>query len=128
MPLIDLKYTAEEILEERAEASVIGGTDPYPWGLNISMDSDVLEKLGLSEDALQPGGEVHMTVVARVTSVNKSASMQEDDCRVGMTIVMAQVDAVHSAEEEKGEPQTAEYEQAEMAAKRAPKTGLLGRY
>lgn len=109
--LIDLAYTKAEAKEEAREM-VSGEPDAYPWGLCLTLEKRELDKLGIKE-LPQVGSEFHMLVIAKVTSVNQSARMQEEETRVGLQITMAQVLMVESAQEEAKEKETPAYESAE---------------
>lgn len=125
--LIDLAYTKDELAEEKREmcCGPSGQPDPYPWGLNIRMEADTLKKLGLDDPLPQVGGEVHMLVIAKVTSVNMSARAgQDDETCVGFTITMAQVLKVETAEEEAREVETPKAEARETPTR----GGMLGSY
>ena len=104
--MVDLKYTPKELKEEKVEAKGGPQVDPYPWGLAITLDSETLDKLKLMDPLPQVGDEVHMLCVCKVTSVNRAATAQDDECRVGLQITMAQVLLVESAKDEKGEKET----------------------
>ena len=118
--LVDLAYSKEELAEEKKECAIssCGQPDPYPWGLCMSLEKRELDKLGVAK-LPQVGSEFHMMVIAKVTSVNQSASMtQEEESRVGLQVTMAQVLEVGSPEEEASEQrrgvETPAYEAAEM--------------
>lgn len=114
--LVDMAYSKAEKKEEAAEyARPCGSGDDYPWGLCITLEKRDLDKLGLSE-LPQVGGAVHFMAAAKVTSVNQSASMgQEDESRVGMQITMMQVLLVESAKDEAGEKESPAVENKETA-------------
>jgi hypothetical protein len=105
MSLVDLAYTKAELKEEKAEmATGPGGQpNPYPWGVCLSLEKAELDKLGITE-LPGIGDEFHMTIIAKVTSVNSSAREGSDEeSRVGLQITMAEVTAHESAAEEKAE-------------------------
>ena len=82
-------------------------------------------KLGI--DTLpEVGSEYHLMVIAKVTSVNQSATVGQDDVRsVGLTITMMQILAHGSAAEEKAEgKETPVMEAAE--AKKPRRGGVMG--
>lgn len=125
--LIDLALSKAELKAEKNEmaCSPTGQPDPYPWGLSMRLEMGTLKKLGLSNPLPQVGGELHMLVVAKVTSVNHSAREGEDEqCGVGLQVTMAQVLLNESPAEEKGEKETPKAESRETPAK----GGLLGAY
>jgi hypothetical protein len=124
--LVDMKYSKAEMKEEAAEAKVgpDGQPDAYPWGLCITLEKAQLDKLGVTE-LPQVGAGVHFMAVAKVTSVNQSASMgQDEETRVGLQITMLQILLMESAEEEAGEKETPALEARETKAAR--KGGVMG--
>jgi hypothetical protein len=125
--MIDLAYTKAELAEEKKEmaAGPSGEADPYPWGMCIRMESETLAKLGLDDPLPHVGGEVHMLVIAKVTSVNMSArATQKDETCVGFQITMAQVLKVEGPEEEAKEVETPKAEARETPVN----GGMLGAY
>ena len=121
--LVDMKYSKAEMKEEAKEVGPSGQPAQYPWGLCISLEKDELDKLGI-KDLPDVGGEVHFMAVAKVTSVNQSASVtQGEDTRVGLQIIMMQVLLVESAAEEKGEKESPKTEAAETKPR---KGGVMG--
>lgn len=114
--LTDLAYTKAEMKEEAKEmcCGPSGEPNPYPWGLNLRLEGRELDLLGI-KTLPGVGDEFHMTVVARVTSVEQRETADEDDRRcVGLQICMASVDMHETAKEEKKEgKQTPAKEMAE---------------
>lgn len=115
--LVDLAYTKAEQKEEAEEYNKVGPSgepSDYPWGLCISLEKRELDKLGI-KDLPQVGGAIHFVATAKVTSVNQSASMsQDEETRVGLQITMMQVVLQESAAEEKGEKESPAIEAREM--------------
>lgn len=113
--MVDLGYTPAELKarnKENATCGPSGMDDPYPWGLSITLDRSCLDKLGIDK-LPDVGGEWHFMAVAKVTSVNQSATMQSDDTRVGLQITMMQVILQESADEDGGEKETPKVEAQE---------------
>lgn len=114
--LTDLKYSKADIKEETAEFKSPEMPE-YPWGLQIRLEDEELQKLGV-KNLPQVGAEYHMTVIAHVTSVSQTqmADGDEDRC-VCLQITMASIDSEGSAEEEAREKkqgkETPRYEAAE---------------
>lgn len=103
LKLVDMAMTKADMEEERSGCvNPSGQPDPYPWGLAISLESRELKKLGI-KDLPQVGGEVHFVAVAKVTSVNQSASEDREESRVGLQITMMQIALEESAADEKKE-------------------------
>lgn len=121
--LVDLKYSKAEAKEEQAEYAKPSSMD-YPYGLNLSLEKRELDLLGI-EGVPAVGDEWHMTIVAKVYSVNTSSGPDADDSiRVGLQVCMAQVDSQESAAEEAREKKTPAVEAAET--KRARPGGVMG--
>jgi hypothetical protein len=127
--LVDLARTKSELKEEAQEAKLgyDGKPDPYAWGLNFRLESEELDKLGITT-LPEVGSEYHLMVTAKVTSVNQSATVGQDDERcVGLTMTMMQILSQGSASEEKAEgKETPAMESAEY--KKPRKGGMLGSY
>jgi hypothetical protein len=126
MAFTDLAYTKAEAKEEVAEyaspAPRAAEGPSYPWGLCISLEKRELDLLGI-KSAPGIGDELHMTVIARVTSVNQEfGPMRDDDqLRVGMQITMADLLMVEPAADEAAEgKQTPAKEDAEQRAMQRP--------
>lgn len=120
MTLINLKYTKAE-----AKAEVEGYKDgpEYPWGLQIRLEDDELNKLGI-KTMPEVGGEFHLQVVAKITGVNEStmADGKYERC-VNLQITMMGIDLQESAAAEKGEKETPKSE-----AKETKKSTLMATY
>lgn len=67
MALIDMAYDAAEAEEEAAELE----RPKYPWGLNLYLNEEVLEKLGMTREDFEVGGSMLMTARVRVTGINE---------------------------------------------------------
>jgi hypothetical protein len=125
--LVDLARTKAGLKEEAKEAKLgyDGQPDDYSWGLNFRLESEELGKLGIDK-LPEVGSEYHLMVIAKVTSVNQSASVGQDDERcVGLTMTMMQILEHGSADEETAEgKETPAMEAAE--AKKPRRGGVMG--
>lgn len=110
--LVDLKYSDEDQSEYMSSAPDM---PQYPYGMAISLCKSELDKLGLN--GLSAGDEVHMMVVASVTSTNVQPG-DDDSLRVGLQITMAKVLLHESAEDEGGEDESPAAEERETKAPR----------
>lgn len=75
--MVDLAKSPEEIAEDMpivAKAVNAGKVSApvYPYGCCISLDEDVLEKVGLDGELPQVGEMIHLCAMAKVTSVSES--------------------------------------------------------
>lgn len=84
MKLIDMKRTAAE-LKSKNEPSYIGSREPYPYGLSLSLDADMLKKLGIT-DLPDAGAEYHIKAIGKVTSVSQNASEKDKSSNVSLQI------------------------------------------
>lgn len=111
MTLVSLAYTKAEQKEEAAEYATPKPPE-YPWGLSFRLEDEELKKLGI--DMPEVGGELHMEIVAKVTSTsqNQMSDGSSDRC-VCLQITMASVELEESAADEKGEKETPAAESAE---------------
>src|ERR1700752_2842925 len=94
--MVDMARTPAEVKEEIAETAACAPIDAkrtapvYPYGLCLSLDEEVLEKLGIKE--LPDVGEtVHFAALARVTAASESeheteGGEKETHCRVELQI------------------------------------------
>lgn len=84
--MIDLARAGKKEPEVTAGEPIAYDGPMYPYGLCISLDSDTLERLDLSDDA-EVGDTLHLFALARVTS--KSDSQRESgkrDTRIELQI------------------------------------------
>ena len=64
----------------------------YPWGLEIRLESDELEKLGLSPDTLPTVGQtIPLSAIARVTAI-RLERMQGEDSEACLTLQIEQLE------------------------------------
>jgi hypothetical protein len=84
MKLVDLKRTKAEVKAEAKEWSgaSIGGQPEYPWGLQLRLEREELEKLGIADTLPPVGAKLTLTVTAEVTSVseNRMADGRNECC------------------------------------------------
>ena len=90
MPLIDLRRPAPE------ETVALDESD-YPWGLELTLDQETLEKLGLSISDFEVGAEWPASVVFKVTGLSMNDS--EHGKRESLSLVLAKVDRPSSESE-----------------------------
>jgi len=77
--MINMARSEEEDAPETMEQPI------YPYGLCICLTSDELEKLDLDADA-EVGDMIHITAMAKVTSISKRATTEGEDCRIELQI------------------------------------------
>lgn len=73
--MVDLARTGDEIKQETAQACPAPAkisAPVYPYGCCISLDDEVLKKLGLDGDLPEVGDEIHFCCEARVTSASQN--------------------------------------------------------
>lgn len=100
--MVDLARTPEEKKEKLEDmlcpSPMDGASVPtYPWGMCLSMDDEVLEKLNLDTDDVEVGDLIHMSVMCKVTSISKNANEDGSRERIELQVIMA------SAEDEDDE-------------------------
>lgn len=96
MPLKDMAYTDTEIAERKADmekcctmpADYSG--PKYPWGLELRLETNSLEKLGVDISKFKVGQELPMDIMGRVTgiSINERENGERSAC---LTIVAAKI-------------------------------------
>lgn len=128
--LVDLAKSPDKVKEETAQYAAVPSpaykpsTPAYPYGLTICLDSDTLDKLGLSGDLPDVGDKVTIIAVGTVTSASANQDEQADGTmkvrrRVELElrqIGVKSVDDIDRAEEMSAERQTKWYGGADKAA------------
>ena len=103
---VDMKDSKAEMKEEAKETAPSYQTSPYPWGLCIRLECEDLDQLGI-KTLPGVGDEIHFAAVAKVTGVNQSARVgQDDETSVALQITMLAIAKVETAAEEKGEKES----------------------
>lgn len=103
MKIVSMERTAAEkkAAEERCKVSPCDTPD-YPWGLNLNLGKEELDKLGLTE-LPAVGDEFHIYAVCCVTRVSQSASKGGDEHK-GVELQITHMGAML---EDEAKPQTA---------------------
>lgn len=95
MPMVDMARSKEEMRETAIPSSI--NESIYPYGLCISLNNDDLEKLDLDSDC-QVGDLIHMTSMAKVTSVSRNETSEGENCRIELQIIAMGVTENESTE------------------------------
>ena len=77
MPLIDMKYTKSEKKKRLMDYPCSLGNKKskgpeYPWGLDINLEKEQIDKLGLDLKKLKVGDELPIDAVLKVRSLSES--------------------------------------------------------
>lgn len=110
MALVDLKRTKEDKAEEATEVAAGPSGDDYPYGTCLNLDTDELDKLGISK-LPEVGDEYHIHAIGKVTRVSSSATEGQDESN-GISVQITMMEMVHE-DEEPGEVETPAAEEAE---------------
>ena len=86
MKLQNMKQTKTENKNTLAEAPTSVDSNPYPYGLEISLEKESIEKLGLDINDFSIGGKVEIMCIAEVTSLSQSASKDNENLSVRLQI------------------------------------------
>ncbi len=87
MHLQSMKRTKKETKSHEAEvAEPISAEEDYPYGLNINLEKESLEKLGLDIDDFSIGGKVDIICQAEVTSLHESANKNSTNASASLQI------------------------------------------
>lgn len=75
MKPVDMKLSKKDKKELFNQVTAPGGSQgpDYPWGLQVTLDAEALDKLG-TKDLPEVGQECVITATAKVTRVSQSAS------------------------------------------------------
>ena len=80
MALTDMKFSAAERKEEKAEMT-IPSAPKYPWGLSLNLDGGSLDKLGV-KDLPKVGDYITVVALCCVKSVSQTSTEgDDDDCK-----------------------------------------------
>lgn len=88
MKLVDLKRTKDELKADAKDWNVASpaGQPQYPWGLQIRLEREELDKLGVTEPP-RVNTRLTLTVVAEVTGVSETRMANgKEDCVVTLQI------------------------------------------
>lgn len=87
MKLTNLKITKADRDARTEPASMATESPAYPWGLSITLDDDVLEKLGCAIGDFKVGASLMIVANVEVTSVSSSETRGAGNSRsVGLQI------------------------------------------
>jgi len=73
MKLTDMKHVPSKKKDKEKEMLARGPSPSYPYGLQLRLDNESLEKLGIDK-LPRVGGTVTVTAEAKVTSVSQNES------------------------------------------------------
>ena len=74
MKLTSMKVDMKARQEKYAEASVSMDAPAYPYGLEVRLDKEALEKLGLADALPKAGSSMKLQALVDVTNVSESDS------------------------------------------------------
>lgn len=88
MDLHDMKRTKEEKKERRPDEAepISPDVEEYPYGLNINLEKESMEKLGLDVDDFNLGSKVDIVCLARVDSLHESSNKHNSSSSVNLQI------------------------------------------
>lgn len=99
MKLIDLKKKKKTKAEIKKENTIgYPDEDLYPWGLRLSFEKEVVDKLG-GLKGLEVGDEVDLKGVAKVVEVRSNETRKGADRRVELQVVKIGLAARDDVEE-----------------------------
>ena len=96
MSLVDMKRTEADMKSEMDCVPCSPDGSQYPYGLNICLDKDELDKLGITK-LPEIGAEFHGIFVAQVTRISQSADMNMGDESMSMSLQITMLDIKEEA-------------------------------
>jgi hypothetical protein len=89
--MVDMAREPEEIKEDMPQVAEAPSAPVYPYGLCLALTEDELEKLGLDGELPKVGMMIHLSAMAKVTSVSQNEREMPDGgkkncCRVELQI------------------------------------------
>lgn len=119
--MISMKYSAKEAKDESAEMMPSSASGPeYPWGLQIRLEKEELDKLGIKT---LPGvnDEFHLMAICTVQSVSQNTTSRgKEDATVCLQITSMTVQSGEDAAMEKGESAATERKESSPAPSQSP--------
>ena len=82
-PLVSTELTDDDKLDQCRPC--VEGQPDFPWGVRISFDETLLERLGLDMDC-DVGDTLELKAIARVTSKSENQTNEKTTCRVELTL------------------------------------------
>ena len=105
--MVDMELDDESKLDAPMPIAMNSKPD-YPYGLRISLTNREMKKLDLDPDYAEVGGIVHLSAMARITSVSHNTNGPDGyNCCVELQIEDL---AVHSEDKENAEYEDGEYD------------------
>lgn len=88
MSLIDLKQTKKEVKSsgEVAPSSISEDHPMYPWGLEVNLEEESLEKLKMSAGNFKIGQKLKMVCEVEITRISQNQSMKKKRESVNLQI------------------------------------------
>jgi len=84
--MVSMKITAAEQKKRSEPTSMVEDRPRYPWGLQLNLDTDALEKLGIGEELPAVGESYVLIAKVDVTSVSSNKSEGGSNQSVGLQI------------------------------------------
>lgn len=82
MALKDMAYTADELKKQSEKysdgPSNVGDMPKYPWGLSMSLNQEIMKKLGIAAPAV--GATMKLEAMVKVVSVSSREEADGDTC------------------------------------------------
>jgi|SRR6185503_14721818 len=87
MKLVNMKIDKAARQETHASKSALMDAPAYPYGLEVRLDKETLEKLGLTDKLPKVGTSLTLTALVDVTSVSENESTDGGtNCSVSLQI------------------------------------------
>jgi len=84
---VDLAYSDEDIKARESENSPLAEVPKYPYGLSISLDEKILEKINVDHEDWEVGDVFPVDVLLKVTGKNVNESAGGSSICISMQIV-----------------------------------------
>lgn len=104
---VDLAYSDDEIKERSGDNSPLAEVPKYPYGLSISLDEKILEKINVDHSEWEVGDVFPVDVLLKVTGKNISENADGEKCCINMQITAIKGEE-HEEEQEEAEEESQE--------------------
>lgn len=85
-PMVSMKRDEESIFDAMPMTSPLVAKETFPYGLQITLTHDEMEKLELDPADAKVGGMIHLHALARITSISQNDMGGKKCCEVRLQI------------------------------------------
>lgn len=84
--MANMRRTKQQMKRSRSDAAISSKPDPYPWGLQLSLEKDSLKKLKISAKDQEIGAKVGISGKGEITHISTSAGQEGESESISIQI------------------------------------------